>query len=214
MHLNTNQVFSTEVVFLRLQMIHLHVVMSLRTSVSFRWIIGWLIIITISREEDRALVTVTLQRKLKRRELELCAERAWSENNVEKLVFEAMFYFCYQSVAVAFQNSEWLSVLPCFLLPRNEILCGNIKQSFTHCIGHISSPALNMWPLPACLESTSTQSTCAHSVISPEWTSVNSVESSSWTPGRQAEETAVGQQHQQCRTSWIHHSLNITHYEN
>lgn len=40
MHLNTNQVFGTEVVFLQLQVIHLHVVMSLRTSVSFRWIIG------------------------------------------------------------------------------------------------------------------------------------------------------------------------------
>lgn len=31
---------------------------------------------TISGKEDRALVTVTLQRKLKRRGLELCAELA------------------------------------------------------------------------------------------------------------------------------------------
>lgn len=45
MHLNTNQVFSTEVVFLQLKLIHLHVilpvciVMTMRSSVSFRWII-------------------------------------------------------------------------------------------------------------------------------------------------------------------------------
>lgn len=83
MHLNTNQVFSIEVVFLQLKLVTCYpvillvcIVMTVHTSVSFRWIIGWLIIITINRKTDRALSAVTLQKNVKRGEQALTATLA------------------------------------------------------------------------------------------------------------------------------------------